>query len=103
MQDKSKQSVVINTSEYDSKVETILQDKLQYVKVELDPSQHFRPKVEHRQMNILRVMTYRVSKKNARRLIRCKLKTTVFTRIDFIFSESSYFNLKFGIKQSKIG
>ena len=37
MQDKSKQLVVINMSEYDdSKMETILQDKSQYVEVELD-------------------------------------------------------------------
>ena len=28
---------------------------------------------------------------------------TVFTRPAFIFSESPYFNLKFGIKQSKNG
>ena len=41
-------------------------------------------------------------KKSARRLIRCKLKMTVFTRSTFIFSESSYFNVKFGIQQSKI-
>ena len=33
MQDKSKQLVVINTSEYDSEMETILQDKSQYVEV----------------------------------------------------------------------
>ena len=45
MQDKSKQSVVINTSEYDSKMETNLQDKSQYVEVELDPSQDFESKV----------------------------------------------------------
>ena len=45
MQDKSKQLVVINTSKYDSKMETILQDKSQYVEVELDPSQHFKSKV----------------------------------------------------------
>ena len=38
MQDKLKQ--LVNTSKYDSKVETILQDKSQYVEVELDPSQH---------------------------------------------------------------
>ena len=42
MQDKSKQLLVINTSEYDSKMETISQDKSQYVEVELDPSQHFK-------------------------------------------------------------
>ena len=41
--------------------------------------------------------------KNARSLIRCMLKTTIFTRSAFIFSEFSYFNLKLGIKQSKIG
>ena len=29
-------------------------------------------------------------------------KLRVFQRSAFIFSESSYFNLKFGIKQSKI-
>ena len=45
MQDKSKQLVVINTSEYNSKMATILQDKSQHVEVELDPSQHFRSKV----------------------------------------------------------
>ena len=43
-----------------------------------------------------------VPKKNAHRLIWCKLKKTVFTRSTFLFSESSYFNLKFGIKQPKI-
>ena len=37
-----------------------------------------------------------VSEKDARRLIGCNLKMTVFTRFAFIFSESSYFNLKFG-------
>ena len=42
MQDKSKQLVVTNTREYDSKMDTILQDKSQYVEVELDPSQHFK-------------------------------------------------------------
>ena len=36
---------MINTSEYDSKMETILQDKSQYVEVELDPSQDFKSKV----------------------------------------------------------
>ena len=45
MQDKSKPLVVINTSEYDSKMQTILQDISQYVEVELDPLQHFRSKV----------------------------------------------------------
>ena len=45
MQDKSKQLVVINTSEHDSKMEFILQDKSQYVEVELTPSQHFKSKV----------------------------------------------------------
>ena len=43
-----------------------------------------------------------VSKK-ARRLILCKLITTVLTQSAFIFSESSYFILKCGIEQSKIG
>ena len=43
------------------------------------------------------------TKKNAQRLIWWKLKTSVHTRSAFIFSESSYFNLKFDIKQSKIG
>ena len=43
-----------------------------------------------------------VSKK-ARRLIKSKLTTTVLTQSAFIFSESSYFVLKFGIEQSKIG
>ena len=57
MQDKSKQLVVINTAEYDSKMETILQDKSQYVEVELDPSHHFKFKVLTWQMNILRVTT----------------------------------------------
>ena len=42
MQDKSKQLVVISTSEYDSKMETILQDKSQYFEAELDPSQDFK-------------------------------------------------------------
>ena len=42
-------------------------------------------------------------KKNFNFLISCKLKTTVLTRSVFIFSESSYFSLNFGIKQSKIG
>ena len=41
--------------------------------------------------------------KKRRRLIWCKLGTTVFTLSTFILSVSSYFNLKFGIKQSKIG
>ena len=41
--------------------------------------------------------------KNARCLIRYKLKTTVLTQSAFTFSESSYFNLKFGIKQFKMG
>ena len=40
MQNKSKLLVVINTSEYDSQMETILQDKPQYVEVEIDPSQY---------------------------------------------------------------
>ena len=35
MQDKSKQLIVINTNEYDSERETILQDKSLYVEVEL--------------------------------------------------------------------
>ena len=33
----------------------------------------------------------------------CKLTTTVLTQSTFIFSESSYFILKFGTQQSKIG
>ena len=41
-------------------------------------------------------------KKTFNCLIWCKLKTTVFTRSVFIFFKSSYFNLTFGIKQSKI-
>ena len=45
MQDKSEQLVVIITSKYDFKMDTILQDKSQYVEVELDSSQHFRSKV----------------------------------------------------------
>ena len=45
LQDKSKQLVVINTSEYGSKMETILQDKSQYVEEELGPSQDFKPEV----------------------------------------------------------
>ena len=32
-----------------------------------------------------------------------KLKATILTRSIFMFFESSYFHLKFGIKQSKIG
>ena len=43
-----------------------------------------------------------VPQKNAQRLIWCKLNATLSTRSTFIFSESSYFILKFGIKQSKI-
>ena len=39
MQAKSKPLAVINTSEYDSKTETFLQDKLQYFEEELDPSE----------------------------------------------------------------
>ena len=46
---------------------------------------------------------YWVSHKKFLCLIWCELKTTVFTRCVFTFSESSCFNLKFGIKQSKIG
>ena len=46
---------------------------------------------------------YLVSQKNARRLICCRINMTVLTRSAFIFSGSSYFNLKFGIKQSEIG
>ena len=45
MQGKSKQLVVINTNEYDSKMESILQDKSQYVEVALDPSQDFKSEV----------------------------------------------------------
>ena len=45
MQDKSKQSVVINTNKYDSKMEIILQAKSQYLEVELDSSRHFKSKV----------------------------------------------------------
>ena len=44
-----------------------------------------------------------VPKTHIRRLIWCKLKTTILTQSAFIFSESSYLNLKFGIMQSKIG
>ena len=46
---------------------------------------------------------YRVSQENVLRLIWYKLKTTVFTRSAFIFSESSYFNLKFGINPIHTG
>ena len=42
------------------------------------------------------------SRKECHRLIWCKLKRTVFIRSTFLFSESSHFNLKFGIKQPKI-
>ena len=48
-------------------------------------------------------MKYRVSQKNFKRLIWCKLTTAAFTRSVFMFSKSSYSNLNFGIKQSKIG
>ena len=41
--------------------------------------------------------------KNAWRLIWYKLKTTALTRSVFTLHESSYFNLNFGIKQSKNG
>ena len=44
-----------------------------------------------------------VPKRNFKRLIWCKLKTTTFTQSVFIFSKLSYSNLKFSIKQSKIG
>ena len=40
--------------------------------------------------------------KNAQRLIWCKLKMTLLTQSVFIFSKSSCFNLKFGIKQTTI-
>ena len=50
-----------------------------------------------------KVMMHRVSEKTFNCLIWCKLKTTVFARAVFIFFKSSYFNLNFGIKQSKIG
>ena len=64
MQDKSKQLVVIDTCEYDSKMETILQDKLQHVEVELDPSQHFKSKVltwadEYLKSNDIDCITYK--------------------------------------------
>ena len=56
--------VVINTSKYASKIETILQDKSQYVEVELDPSQHFKSKVltwadEHLKSNDIDDITYK--------------------------------------------
>ena len=62
--DKSEQLVVINTIEYDSKMETILQGKSQYVEVELDPSQHFKSKVltwadEHLKSNDIDDITYK--------------------------------------------
>ena len=57
MQDKSKQLVVINTNEYDSKKETILQDKSQYVEVELDLLQDFKFKVVAWVDEYVRVMT----------------------------------------------
>ena len=41
--------------------------------------------------------------KNFNCLISCQLKTTVFTQSVVIFSKLSNFNLKIGIKQSKIG
>ena len=41
--------------------------------------------------------------KNARRLILCHLKMAVFTRSAFVLSGSSYFSLKFHMKQSIIG
>ena len=64
MQDKSKQLVVINTSEYDSKMETILQDKSPYVEVELHLSQHFKSKVltwadEYLKNNDIHDITYK--------------------------------------------
>ena len=82
MQDKSKQLVLINTSEYDSKMETILQDKSQYVEAELDPSQHFKSKVltwadEYLKSNDIDDITYKfiidVNPKpgNACRLTKC--------------------------------
>ena len=45
MQDKSEQLAVINMSNYDSKMESTLQDKSQYVEVELDPLQDFKSEV----------------------------------------------------------
>ena len=42
-------------------------------------------------------------KQNFDCLIWCKLKTTVFTLSVFMFSKSSYSDLNFGIKQSKVG
>ena len=45
IQDKSKQLVVIDTEEYEFKMESILQDRSQYCQVEIDPSQEFKSKV----------------------------------------------------------
>ena len=45
MQNKSKQSVVTNTEEYESKMESILQDRSQYCQVEIDPSREFKSMV----------------------------------------------------------
>ena len=82
MQDKSKQLVVINTSKYESKMGTILQDKSLYVEVELDALQHFKSKVstwadEYLKSNDIDDITYKfitdVNPKpgNAYRLMKC--------------------------------
>ena len=45
MQDKFKQLVVIDTEEYQFKMESILQNRSQYCQVEIDPSQEFKSNV----------------------------------------------------------
>ena len=87
MQDKSKQLVVINTREYDSKMETILQDKSKYDEVELDPLQDFKSKVvswadEYVKSNNINDITYKVISDvdpkpgNAYGLMKCHMENT---------------------------
>ena len=45
MQDKFKQLVVIDTEEYQFKMESILQNRSQYCQVEIDPLQEFKSNV----------------------------------------------------------
>ena len=62
------------------------------------PPSPMSPKILRQDFNRV-LCEYRVSQKN----FWYKLKTTAFTRSAFMFSKSSYSNLNFGIKQSKIG
>ena len=42
---KARRLVVIDTEEYESKIESILQDRSQYCQVEIDPSQELKSNV----------------------------------------------------------